>query len=192
MKHIGTREIKTERLLLRRFKISDAEAMFNNWANDSDVTKYLIWQPHGSIDVTKQIINEWVDSYDNDDSYNWAIVLKENGGILVGSISVVSKSDEVGSVEIGYCMSKAFWHRGIMTEALTAVIKFFFEEVGVNRVESRHDSKNPHSGGVMKKSGMKYEGTLRQADKNNSGICDACYYGILKSEWVLGQENSEL
>lgn len=192
MKHIGTQDIKTERLLLRRFKISDAEAMFNNWANDSDVTKYLIWQPHGSIDVTKQIINDWVDSYDNDDSYNWAIVLKENGGILVGSISVVSKNDEVGSVHIGYCMGKAWWHRGIMTEALTAVIKFFFEEVGVNRVDSRHDSKNPHSGGVMKKSGMKYEGTLRQADKNNLGICDACYYGILKSEWVLGQQNSEL
>lgn len=184
MKHIGTQEIKTERLLLRRFKLSDAEDMFNNWANDSDVTKYLMWQPHGSIEVTKQILNDWVNSYSDDGCYNWAIVLKENGETLVGSISVVSKNDEAQSVHIGYCMGKAWWHRGIMTEALTAVIKFFFERVGVNRVEARHDPRNPHSGGVMKKSGMKYEGTLRQADKNNTGICDACYYGILRSEWV--------
>lgn len=185
MKHIGTQEIKTERLLLRRFKLSDAEDMFNNWANDSDVTKYLMWQPHGSIEVTKQILNDWVNSYSDDGCYNWAIVLKEKGEALVGSISVVSKNDEAQSVHIGYCMGKAWWHRGIMTEALTAVIKFFFERVGVNRVEARHDPRNPHSGGVMKKSGMKYEGTLRQADKNNSGFCDASYYGILRSEWIL-------
>ena len=57
-----------------------------------------------------------------------------------------------------------------MSEALGAVIDFLFDEVGVNRVESRHDPRNPNSGAVMKKCGMKFEGTLRQSDRNNQGI----------------------
>lgn len=69
-----------------------------------------------------------------------------------------------------------------MSEALGAVINFLFDEVGVNRVESRHDPRNPNSGAVMKKCGMKFEGTLRQSDRNNQGICDACYYAILADE----------
>ena len=63
-----------------------------------------------------------------------------------------------------------------------AVMDFLFDEVDVNRIESRHDPRNPHSGGVMKKCGMKYEGTLRSADWNNQGICDASYYSLLKAE----------
>ena len=69
-----------------------------------------------------------------------------------------------------------------MTEALGAVIDFLFDEVGYHRIESLHDPNNPHSGDVMRKCGMRYEGTLRQADRNNQGVCDACYYGLLKSE----------
>ncbi len=56
------------------------------------------------------------------------------------------------------------------------------EVVGANRIESRHDSRNPNSGKVMEKCGMKYEGTMRSSDRNNQGICDACYYALLKSE----------
>ena len=67
-------------------------------------------------------------------------------------------------------------------EALKAVMDYLFDEVGVNKVESRHDPRNPNSGAVMRKCGMKYEGTLRQSDWNNQGICDASYYGLLASE----------
>ena len=63
-----------------------------------------------------------------------------------------------------------------MTEAVKAVMEFLFDEVGYHRVEAMHDPNNPNSGKVMKKCGMKYEGTLRQADRNNQGVCDACYY----------------
>jgi len=69
-----------------------------------------------------------------------------------------------------------------MTESLTAVMDYLFDEVGFHRIESMHDPNNPNSGKVMAKCGMKYEGTHRQADRNNQGICDACYYGILKDE----------
>ena len=70
-----------------------------------------------------------------------------------------------------------------MSEALAAVIEYLFTEVGMNRVAARHDPNNPHSGGVMRKCGMKYEGTHRASDRNNQGICDAAYYAVLRSDW---------
>lgn len=84
---------------------------------------------------------------------------------------------------IGYCIGKQWWHKGITSEALRSVIKYLFEEVEIRRIESRHDPRNPNSGAVMQKCGMKYEGTLRQADWNNQGVCDACYYAILLTEY---------
>ena len=70
-----------------------------------------------------------------------------------------------------------------MSEALEAVMAFLFAQVGMNRIESRHDLRNPHSGGVMRKCGMRFEGTLRMSDWNNQGVCDACWYGLLREEW---------
>lgn len=71
MKHIGTKNIETERLILRRFTLDDADAMYRNWASDDEVTKYLIWSAHSSVDITKMVLADWVESYKNDDNYNW-------------------------------------------------------------------------------------------------------------------------
>ncbi len=183
MRHLGTQTIETSRLILRRFEATDAEAMFHNWASDPEVTKYLTWPAHGSVDVTNWVLNDWISHYGEDTFYQWAIVPK-NLGQPIGSISVVNWNDAVEMVHIGYCIGKAWWHQGIMTETLQAVLDFFFAEVGVNRVETRHDPNNPNSGAVMRKCGMKYEGTLRQSDRNNQGICDAAWYSILKEDRV--------
>lgn len=183
MKHCGTQYLETDRLILRRFVSADAAAMYQNWASDDEVTKYLIWPTHSSQQVSRGVIKEWVDSYEKDDFYQWAIVLKENGDEPIGSISVVELKENVSMAHIGYCIGRTWWRQGVTSEALRAVIDFLFEVVGVNRIELRHDPRNPNSGRVMKKCGMKYEGTLRSSDRNNQGICDACYYGLLKEEW---------
>ncbi len=74
--------------------------------------------------------------------------------------------------------------QGFTSEALSRLICFFFEEVKVNRIESRHDPRNPNSGKVMMKCGLKHEGgTSRQSDWNNQGICDASFYGMLASDY---------
>lgn len=180
MTHKGTVTPKTQRLVLRRFTIEDSEAAFRNWTNDSLVTKYLTWQPHKDISATGQIIESWVEQYANPDYYQWAI---EFEGEPIGSIAAVEVNDKTQSVQIGYCIGSKFWHRGIMTEALSAVIDFFFREVGANRVEAFHDVNNPNSGKVMAKCGMKYEGTLRRSHVSNQGIYDACCYSILAEEY---------
>ncbi len=181
MNHTGTKVIETERLILRKFEINDTDFMYNNWANDDEVTKYITWPSHKDIEVSRCFISEIVKGYDSGSKYEWAIELKENGEVI-GDISAPRVFDNIETVEIGYVLGRKYWNRGVVTEALNSVIKFFFDEVGVNRIEAKHDTCNPASGEVMKKCGMKFEGILRQAGKNNTGICDLAVYSILKSD----------
>ena len=182
LNHKGTQTIETDRLILRPFTMADAEPMYRNWANDDEVTKFLTWPTHESVEITKMVLADWTASYAKPDFYNWAIVLKDNGPEPIGSISVVAQNSKTECAEIGYCMSRAHWGKGIMTEALSATIDFFFAEVGFNRVQADHDANNPASGKVMEKSGMRFEGTARQGGYNNQGIIDLCTWAILKSD----------
>ena len=182
MKHIGTKTIETQRLLLRRFTPEDAEAMYRNWASDSEVTRYLTWPTHESVDVSRWVVNDWVSHYGQDHYYQWAVVPKDLGQ-PIGSVAAVAVNDNAQWVEIGYCIGKLWWHRGYMSEALKALITFFFEKVGAGRIQARHDPRNPNSGAVMAKCGMRYEGTLRKAGRNNQGICDEVVYSILREEY---------
>ncbi len=182
MNHGGTKTIETPRLLLRAFRLSDAEPAYRNWTSDERVTEFLRWPTHTDPSVTERVVKDWVKQSENPDFYQWAIVLKEIGE-PIGSISVVDRNEFLDILHIGYCIGSRWWHRGITTEAFRAIIPYLFDEVGANRIESQHDPDNPHSGDVMRKCGLKYEGTLRQADYSNRGIVDASVYGLLKAEW---------
>lgn len=182
MKHLGTVALETERLVLRPFVVEDAESMYRNWAGDPEVTKYLTWPAHASANVSRMLLTDWCAHYSDPEYYQWAIAWKERADDPFGGISVVNMTAETECVEIGYCIGRDFWGRGVMTEALSAVIDFFFDRVGALRVQARHDPRNPGSGRVMEKCGMKYEGLLRQADRNNQGVCDVVYRGILASD----------
>ena len=133
------------------------------------------------MDTAIHILNEWTASYEKPDFYQWAIVPKDINE-PIGSISVVSTNEKTQMAEIGYCIGRSWWNQGITSEALRAVIDFMFDQVGANRIQAKHDVNNPHSGLVMKKCGMKYEGTLRSAAVNNQGVCDVSIYALLKSD----------
>lgn len=182
MKHLGTKRIETQRLLLRPFTPEDGEAMFRNWASDRSVTKYLTWPTHANPGVSRWVVEDWVSHYHEAKFYQWAIVLKDLGE-PIGSISVVKMNEEAQWMEIGYCIGKNWWHKGFVSEAMGGVMEFLFTQVGVQRIQARHDPRNPNSGGVMRKCGMTYEGTLRRWDRNNQGICDAVVYSILREEF---------
>ncbi len=182
MNHLGTIYLETNRMILRRFQLDDAMAMFYNWTSDEEVTKYLTWPPHNSIDITHEILQNWISSYQNKDYYQWAIVPKESNGEPIGSIGVNVYDHNIKMAQIGYCIGKRWWYKGIAAESLECVINFLLHEVGFHRIEAKHDTNNPNSGAVMRKCGMKYEGTLRKAGINNQGIHDVCYYAKLISD----------
>lgn len=183
MLHKGTKTIETERLVLRQFRYDDAQAMFDNWASDDEVTKYLTWPTHTDVSVTQMIVNSWVNHNNESNWYMWAITLKENGDVPIGSVSVVEFNDLLENVEIGYCIGKKWWNQGIVTEVLGALVKFFFEEVGAQKVSARHDVNNPASGRVMQKCGLKYEGTIRRELMAKDKPRDLAHYSILRDEY---------
>ncbi len=182
MNHKGTKYIETQRLILRPFVRDDAACAYRNWMSDDEVTRYLRWATHKDISVTEQVLEEWIAGYARPDFYQWAIVLKSLGE-PIGTISVVTQDERTAMLHIGYCIGRKWWRQGYTSEAFAAVIPFLFYEVGANRIESQHDPNNPNSGSVMKKCGLIFEGTLRQADVSNQGIVDVDLYSLLREEY---------
>jgi ribosomal-protein-alanine N-acetyltransferase len=180
--HQGTKALTTERLILRPFTMDDASAMYRNWGGDLEVNRFMTWPLHRSEADSCAVLTSWIADYAKPDFYNWAIVLKSLGE-PIGGISVVRQNAAAASAEVGYCIGNRWWRQGITSEALAAVIRFLFEEVGLNRVEARYDPRNLNSGRVMAHCGMTREGTMRQADVNNQGICDYTMYGMLAKEY---------
>lgn len=179
----GTQELETKRLVLRQFSENDAEKMFENWASDPLVTKYLTWKTHASPKETKAIIREWTEGYDRADFFQWAIVLKETDE-PIGSISVVNIDEKSGDYEIGYCIGRRLWNMGITTEALEKVIAFLFDEIKAKSVSAKHCAENIPSGKVMGKCGLRYVGTQKGAAKTGEGeTYDLVCRSLLREEY---------
>lgn len=183
----GTQILHTKRLTLRKFVLGDAQAMFDTWANDERVTRFLTWCPHGSVEVTKQLLEMWCATYESLSTYNWVM---EFEGKIIGNISVVKIDKKSEYADLGYCMGYDYWNKGLMTEAVKAVIDYLFEEVGVHRIGICHAVKNPASGKVAQKCGLTLEGTKRECHKAPTGeFFDISDYGILQSEWKKIKSN---
>lgn len=129
-------ELETIRLMLRPFQKEDAETMFEGWASDPEVTKFLTWNPHENVEVTRQLLAFWEKEYEKPERLNFAIVLKENKR-LIGGIDVVGYPE--GIPEIGYCLSRTYWNHGYMSEACRALLDYLFAqgypEVAINAAE---------------------------------------------------------
>ena len=182
MKAIGTQILQTERLILRRFVESDAEAMFQNWASSAENLTYVTWDPHSNVEITRNSIRNWVGSYTNPNYYKWAICLKEKSEQVIGDISIVEMDENDSSCEIGYVLGKAYWGLGMMTEALKAVLDFCFIQVGFQKVRARYASLNPASGRVMEKAGMSYLKTVANGVERKGYLADLIYYQISKKD----------
>lgn len=186
MTHKGTVLLETERIILRRFTKNDLEQIYNNCWKEYDVWK---WTNYASMTCMAEALtnagmftDNWLNAYERPERYSWAIQLKSTEEVI-GRLFGMNPDDKVKQVELAYELCSKWWNKGLMTEAVKAVIPFFFKEVGFNRVYAYHADKNPASGKVMNKCGMLYEGTLRQACVCNSGIFDKVMYAILAEDY---------
>ncbi len=146
------KDLQTKRLHLRKVKVSDAERIFNCWANDEEVTKYLTWNAHKSIESLKQIIDVWLEDYKNENCYRYGIELIGSDD-LIGMIDVVNYNNGVPA--IGYVLGKEYWHNGYMSEALTVVTDYLFDE-GYAEIYIQADERNIGSNRVIEKCGYKF------------------------------------
>lgn len=180
--HKGTQTIRTARLTLRRFSVQDAQAMYDNWASSENVTRYLTWRPHDSPALTAKLLTGWCADYDDLAQYQWAITLDHE---VIGSISVGRIDTDAGCADIGYCIGARWWNRGIMTEAAQAVIAYLFNEVGFSRIVITHALKNPASGAVARKCGLKPVAIRQAAFKSHTGeVLDLCDLAVTRAEYL--------
>lgn len=177
--HLGTKTLESNRLILKPFDINQYELIYKNWASDSNVTKYLTWDIHPNKEFTHNLISQWNGLYSNKNYYHWSINLKE-GDIPIGAIIARMETEDSRIANMGYVIGSRWWHQGYMTEALTTVIKFLFEKVGMDIIEAVHHVDNINSGKVMQKSGMKYKSMCKTTCHNVQ--VDGCLYWIRNSD----------
>lgn len=193
MIHKGTVRLETERLILRCFTLEDMEQIYYNCWSEYDVWKWTSYAPMNSVnDVIKvagMFTDNWLGAYSRPNRYSWAIQLKSTGEII-GRFFGMNPADQINQIELAYELGQKWWNKGLMTEVAKAVIDFFFQEVGFNRIYAYHASENPASGRVLQKCGMKYEGTLRQACKCNNGLFDQVVYAILAEDYFSKKDVS--
>ena len=127
MRHKGTTTIHTQRLVLRRFTIDDAQRVFENWTSDQEVTKYARQQVHVSVDDTKLYLSDLMNAYANTDTYYWAITLKSDN-IPIGRINITGINEPIESVCVSFMIGREWWNKGYITEALYAVVQFFLRK----------------------------------------------------------------
>lgn len=188
LNHKGTQEISTKRLLLRAIKKSDYRDVYKYTSKD-EVSKYVTWDTHKSIDDTKAVCKMWADAYKNGDKYHWAIVYN---GRVIGNIEVIKI---IGTTAIlGWQIDSLYWNKGIMTEAAAAVRDYLFSEIGIERLIASHISENIGSGRVMQKIGMKqvsFEKYCENLDDSEAHISEINgmpidFYSVTRDEWFAG------
>lgn len=177
----GQPDLESDRLLLRKLRLDDAEDMFE-WASDDVVTQFLSWPTHKTADDSRRYIQTVLDGYRCNEFAGWGIVLKPSNKV-VGSLTMRHWQKEHLQTEIGYVMNPRFQGRGIMTEAMRMFLAFGFETLLLNRIEARCFTGNLSSERVMQKVGMVLEGTLRQHQFIKGAFHDFRVYALLREEY---------
>lgn len=173
--------IETGRLILRKLTMRDASDMFR-YCQDKEVARHVLWEPHTSILETRAYIRYNLYQYRSGEPASWCIVLRETNRV-VGTIGYMSYNADNSTVEIGYSLTREQWSKGLMTEALRAVIDETFHTLKVHRIEAMHFTDNPASGRVMAKCGMTHEGHMRERICCKGVFRDVEMWGILRKDW---------
>ena len=182
MKFAKFEELKTENLCLRSFRESDAELFFERVGGDSEVTKYMLFEPHKSVDESRVSIRKIMARCDEGGAYTWAIVLPEDDSVI-GRIDLLRFEEEESRCCFAYMIGKEFWGQGYGTEALAAVLQFAFDKMQIEEVVADHMSENSASGAVMRKVGMHFVQKHTAKYEKCGKLHDADEYKITADEW---------
>jgi RimJ/RimL family protein N-acetyltransferase len=176
----GQPALTTERLLLRPFTLADAPEV-KRLAGDRKIAKTTLNIPHPYEDgMAEEWISSHPEQFKTGEGVVFAITLRSDG-MLVGAVGLAI-NQRFDRAELGYWIGASYWNQGYCTEAAKAVLLYAFEELGVNRVQATHLTRNSASRRVMQKLGMQHEGRLRQYVKKWDIYEDLEMYSILKDE----------
>lgn len=187
----GTSKIKTDRLILRRFELLDAQSVFDHWISDERVTDNRIKPAHKNVSETIERVAKIVSEYGSNEFCYWAIELKASGE-LIGEIDLYNFDNATENCEVSYSLGYKWWNQGYGTEALRAVVVFGFRHMNIHKISAAHNIDNPASGKIMSKVGMEQEGMIRHMIRNaKSQYKDCAVYGILQEDYLKNNVSSQ-
>ncbi|MSP41276.1 MAG: N-acetyltransferase [Deltaproteobacteria bacterium] len=168
--------IKTERLRLRKAKLADAEAIFRQYAQDPDVTRYVSWRAHNNLDETRKYVRMCELAWDMGKAFHW-VIERQDEKQVIGMMIVRVNAEKL---ELGFVLARVHWGHGYMTEAMQGIVAWAMKQKEVFRVWAVCDVDNKASARVMEKAGMTREGTLKRwslhpnlSDEPRDSLCYA-------------------
>ena len=192
--HLGTMTLETARLMLRQHRMSDAADMYANWCNDAEVVRFWNWDPHESVNVTRELLAKYVAQYVNRNVYHWIMELKSTAQ-AIGYIYMSDFDETARSASVHYLLSRKHWGCGLMPEACERVLAFAFDNLHLAKVATRHHELNHASCRVLQKCGLRHTHDAPHIDadcERISGIYK--HYEITEDEWFgrfTSNENSD-
>ncbi len=167
LRHKGSTTLRTERMILRAFTLRDDWAMYENWASDPEVARYMRGKAHSSVVITRQVLESWC-YHGRKKSYHWAMV--PNGWKQpIGSISFVTFDEAKQEAEVGYTLSRRFWGKGLASEALSAILEFGTRKIGFRSFYAQLFEENIRSVRVLEKCGFSFSARFANAITRNDG-----------------------
>ena len=148
---LGTAELRTARLLLRRYRPEDADALYRDFGTDPVMFQYSGWNPYATPEMAQETVRRFIDSYQDEHFYGWVIEADE---VLFGTIGAYDY--EADQIEVGFSIARACWGRGYATEALKAVLLYLTENEGIPCVTAWCAAENIGSRRVLEKAGMQF------------------------------------
>jgi ribosomal-protein-alanine N-acetyltransferase len=179
--------LETERLRLRPFTLDDDAAVFA-LASDPEVARFVRFEAHRDVADTRAFLELVQQHYRRGDPFAWAIVRREDDR-LIGSCGFVSQAEERKSAEIGYWLGKPHWGKGYAVEAAGALVRFGFEQMGLERVEAKCFLENRPGQRVIEKLGLKFEG-MDRSEMIKGIYPELRLYGIMRQEWFAGRNST--
>lgn len=174
---LATNSIHTPRLEIRKLRLSDSVDIYT-YSKDERVAQHVLWTTHKNIEQSANYIRYLLAQYRTGLPASMGIKYKESGKII-GTIGFMKIDIDHSSAEIGYSLKYDMWNKGIMTEALIAMLKFGFFQLGLNRIEAFCELDNPASARILEKVGMSFEGVVRQKFYNKNRFVDVKQYAVL-------------
>ena len=178
----GLPRLESERLVLRSLADGDVPALFEIFG-DADAMRFWSWPAFTREEQARALLDDIRRHFAARTLFQWGIARKSDDAVI-GTVTLFQVDHEHRRCEIGFALSRSTWGQGIATEAVTRIIRFAFEELGLHRIEADPDPQNLASIRVLERQGFKHEGLLRERYFLNGQGMDAAYYGLLRREWT--------
>jgi RimJ/RimL family protein N-acetyltransferase len=177
--------IETNRLILRLAEKTDLPALFAVNGDDEAIryTPLESWKTPADGEAWFSRVS---DNHAKGAALQFVIILRD-GGFPIGSMVLFHFNEPAKCVEVGYMLARAYWGKGLTTEALGAFVDFCFQTFGLDRLEGRTDPRNTASGKVLERVGFTKEGHQRRNFFAKGEISDTGLYGMLREEWQQGK-----